>query len=235
MHPHATRARAAGIAIVTSALASIAAVALDSSASGKDALTVMQSMIALQQSHQLVHAVAMACLGGLMFGFTVLSQELGFKRAPVLLGLIVYAMGTMLMLIATVLDGFIGTDLALMFVGKSPDAVQAGYWMIQAASGVVLIDIARVAWVCQSVAAVCWAIALLGERGHRRAVGMLGLVVGPLPALALVIAGARMTDMVVVGILLMQALWQIGAATVLLRRPQTQPAPARNRAQTLAA
>ena len=64
MTPHVpTPARAAGIAIIASAIASIAAVALDSMASGKDALTIMQSMIALQQSHQLVHAVAMACLG----------------------------------------------------------------------------------------------------------------------------------------------------------------------------
>lgn len=224
MTPHLapTPARAAGIAIIASALASIAAVALDSSAGGKNALTIMQSMIALQQSHQLVHAVAMACLGGLMFGFTVLAQELGLRRAPVLLGLIAYAMGTMLMLIATVLDGFIGTDLAQMFVGKSPDAVKVAYWMIQAASNVVLIDIARVAWVCQSVAAVCWAGALIGERGHRRIVGMLGLVVGPLPTLALVLAGANMTDMVVVGILLMQAIWQVAAATVLLRCPPSR-------------
>ena len=215
-----TPSRAAGIAIIASAIASIAAVALDSMASGKDALTIMRSMIALQQSHQLVHIVAMACLGGLMFGYTVLSQQLGLKRAPVLLGLIAYAMGTMLMLIATVIDGFIGTDLAVMFVGKSPEAVKAGYWMIQAASNVVLIDIARVSWVFQSVAAVCWAVALLGERGYLRAVGVLGLVVGALPAIAVCLAGSNMTEMVVVGILLLQAVWNIAAASVLLRRPR---------------
>ncbi|MES2016317.1 MAG: hypothetical protein V4484_07455 [Pseudomonadota bacterium] len=222
MHPHHATARHAGIAIIVSAIASIAAVASDSMASGKDALSIMQSMIALQQSHQLVHIVAMACLGGLMFGYTVLAQQLGLRRTPVLLGLIAYGMGTLLMLIATVVDGFIGTDLAVMFAGKSPEAVKAGYWMIQAASNVVLIDIARVSWVLQSVAAVCWAIALQGERGYQRAVGVLGLVVGALPALAIVMVGANMTEMVVVGILLLQALWNIAAATVLLRSPSSR-------------
>jgi hypothetical protein len=215
--PASPLARHAGIAIIASALASIAAVALDSMATGKDALSIMQSMIALQQSHQIVHVVAMACLGGLMFGYTVLAQQLGLKRTPVLLGLIAYAMGSMLMLIATVIDGFIGTDLAVLFAGKSPEAIKAGYWMIQAASNVVLVDIARVSWVFQSVAAVSWAIALLGERGQRRATGMLGLVVGALPAVAIAIVGANLSEMVVVGILLLQAIWNIAAATVLLR------------------
>lgn len=216
MNPHQPTARHAGIVIIVSAIASIAAVALDSMASGKDALSIMQSMIALQQSHQLVHVVAMACLGGLMFGYTVLSQQLGLKRTPVLLGLIAYGLGTMLMLIATVIDGFVGTDLAVTFAGKAPEAVKAGYWMIQA-SQVVLVDIARVSWVLQSVAAVSWAVAMLGERGYQRAVGTLGLVVGALPALAIFKFGANMTDMVVLGILLLQAVWNIAAATVLLR------------------
>src|SRR4051812_11074367 len=93
-------ARLAGFVIVISAIASILAVALDSMASGADALAILQSMVKLQQSHQNVHIVAMACLGGLMFGFSVLSQRLGLQRAPVMAGLIAYGFGSMLMLVA---------------------------------------------------------------------------------------------------------------------------------------
>ena len=217
MQTHPLPTRSAGIAILLSAIASILAVALDSMAGGKDALSIMQDMIRLQQSHQAVHAVAMACLAGLMFGYTTFSQALGLQRAPVLIGLITYAMGSMLMLVATVIDGFIGTDIALMFARKSPEAVQAGYWMIQALSGAALIDIAKVAWVLQSVAVVAWAFALLAQRGQGRAVGALGLVVGALPGVTVLVVGSRMTDMVVVGILLLQAVWNIAAATLLLR------------------
>jgi hypothetical protein len=163
-----TAARGAGVAIALSALASIAAVALDSSARGSDPLAILQSMVALRDAHQLVHIVAMACIGGLMLGFTVLAQRLGLRRLPVLAGLIAYCAGSMLMLVATIIDGFISTDAAALFATKSPEAVRVGYWMIQAMAGVALTDIARVAWVCQSVAAVAWSLAMLRDAGGRR-------------------------------------------------------------------
>lgn len=209
--------RGAAAAILVSAFASIAAVAMDSMAGGKDALAVMQDMIRLQQSHQAVHVVAMACLAGLMFGYTTFSQLLGLHRAPVQLGLVAYAMGSMLMLVATVIDGFIGTDIALMFAKKPPEAIQAGYWMIQALTGAGLVDIAKVAWVFQSVAVVSWSCALMADRGPARVAGVVGLLVGALPGVTVFVAGSQMTDMVVVGILLLQAAWNVTAAVVLLR------------------
>jgi hypothetical protein len=158
----------------------------------------------------------MACIGGLMFGFTVLSQRLGLRRAPVLVGLIAYSAGSMLMLAATIIDGFIGTDTAALFVNKSPEAVRVGYWLVQVIAGVALTDIARFAWVCQSLAAVAWSLALLRETGLARKLGVTGLITGALPGVAVVAAGANMTEGVVVGVLLLQGVWNLGAAAYLL-------------------
>jgi hypothetical protein len=234
-HETDTTARSAGLVIVLSAIASIVAVALDSGAQGSDPLSILQSMVKIRDAHQLVHIVAMACVGGLMFGFTVLSQRLGLRRGSVLAGLIAYAAGSMLMLVATIIDGFISTDTAALFAAKSPEAVRVGYWMIQAMAGVALTDIARVAWVCQSVAAVAWACAMLRESGFTRKLGMVGLVSGALPAIAVVAAGQRMTETVVVGILLVQAIWNLTAATYLLRgtklAPTTDPVSGRHSAE----
>lgn len=207
---------AAGLVILFSAIASIAAVALDRMASGSDPLSILQSMVRIGPWHAGVHVVAMACIGGFMFGYSVLSQRLGLSRAPVLTGLIAYGFGSMLMLIATTIDGFIGTDTAALFVGKSTEAVRVGYWMLQTIEGVALTDIARVAWVCQSVAALAWAWALLGEGGLARKLGMAGLVSGALPAVAVFTVGAHMTESVVVGILLAQAAWNLTAAVFLM-------------------
>jgi hypothetical protein len=226
-----TLARSAALIIVMSALASIAAVALDTAAQGRDPLSILQSMVKLRESHQRVHVVAMACIGGLTFGFTVLSQRLGLRRAPVLAGLIAYSAGSMLMFMATIIDGFISTDTAALFVTKSPEAVRTGYWLIQALAGVALTDIARVAWVCQSLAAVAWSLALLRDAGLARKVGMAGALTGALPGVAIVVAGANMTQGLVVGILLLQGFWNLGAAACLwvgaksgrMAAPQTRP------------
>lgn len=207
----------AGVVIALSAVVSIAAVALDTQAQGSDPLSILQDMTRLRDAHQLIHMVAMACIGGFMYGYSVLSQRLGLRRPPVLAALVAYACGSMLMFIATVIDGFVSTGTAALFASKSPEAVRVGYWMVQVMAGVALPDIARVAWVCQSVAAVAWSIAMLGEAGMSRKLGMAGLVCGALPALALVAAGSRMTDTVVIGILLVQAVWNFTAAIYLLR------------------
>ena len=210
--------RGAGCAIAVSAIASIVFVAIDQTASGKDALSIMQSMVKIQTSHQLVHVVMMACLSGFLYGYSVLSQRLGLQRAPVLIGLVSYALGTVLMLLATVIDGFVSTDAAVMFLRSgSPAAIEQGFQIVNVLSGVLLPDLARVAWVLQSVAAVAWACALLRERGMPRAIGVIGLLAGGLPAAIVFVVGSHMTDAVVVGILLAQAVWNLAAATLLIR------------------
>lgn len=208
--------RTAGIAIAASAVASIVFVALDEGGSGKDALSIMQSMVKTQPMHQLVHVVAMVCVGGFLYGYSVLSQRLGLHRPPVLIGLVSYALGTVLMLLGTVIDGFVSTDAAAMFLGGSPAAVEQGFRIVNTLSGVLLPDLARVAWVFQSVAAIAWSCALLRERGTQRAMGVIGLLAGALPAGIVFVVGTRMTDTVVVTILLAQAIWNLAAAAALI-------------------
>jgi hypothetical protein len=215
-HSKAESTSAAGLAILLAAIASISAVAFDRMAAGTDPLSILQSMVQIRAWHQGVHVVAMACIGAFMYGYAVLSRRLGLHRGPVLAALIAYAAGSMLMLVATIIDGFISTDIAALFVTKSPDAVRVGYWLVQAIAGVALTDIARVAWVCQSLAALGWAWAMLGEPGLARKLGMVGLVSGALPALAVVMAGTQMTETVVVGILVVQAVWNLAAGVYLL-------------------
>lgn len=217
---------AAGLVILLSAIASIAAVALDRMAGGHDPLSFLQSMVSIAPWHAGVHVVAQACIGGFMFGFTVLARRLGLARAPVLAGLVAYGAGSMLMLVATIVDGFISTDIAALFVGKSPEAVRFGYWLVAAIEGVALTDIARVAWVCQSIAALAWAWAMLAEGGLARKLGVAGLLSGALPAIAVFAAGAHMTERVVVGILLAQAAWNLVAAVFLFSGTKAAPLPA---------
>ncbi|WP_199100206.1 hypothetical protein [Dyella sp. ASV21] len=222
-HPHAETLsangdiRLAGLAILASAIVSTATVALDRGASGSTTQEILQSMVRIQSWHQNVHVVAMACLCGLMYGFTVLSQRLDLRRAPVLIGLITYALGSALMLVATILDGFISTGIAADFVNGTPEAMQAARWMIHVVESIALTDIARVAWVLQSVAAIAWSVALLRDPGARRVVGYIGLVAGGLPAAMVIAAGARMDLSIVVGTLLLQAVWNLAAGVLMLR------------------
>lgn len=209
--------RLAGLAIVASAIVSTGTVALDRGASGKSTQEILQSMVQIQAWHQNVHVVAMVCICGLMYGYTVLSQRLDLRRAPVLIGLMTYALGSVLMLGATILDGFISTGIAADFVNGTPEAAQAARWMIHVVEAIALTDIARVAWVLQSAAAIAWSVALLRDAGLRRVVGCIGLIAGALPAAMVIVAGAQMDLGVVIGTLLLQAVWNLAAGVFLLR------------------
>lgn len=226
-HPHApaipalSDGRLAGLAILLSAIVSTGTVALDRGASGKTTQEILQGMVKIQAWHQDVHVVAMACICGLMYGYTVLSQRLDLRRAPVLIGLMTYAFGSLLMLAATILDGFISTGIAADFVNGTPEAMQAARWMIHVVESIALTDIARVAWVLQSVAAIAWSAALLRDAGMRRVVGCIGLVAGGLPAAMVIAAGAQMDLSVVIGTLLLQAVWNLAAGVLLLRERST--------------
>lgn len=209
--------RLAGLAVLASAIVSTATVALDRGPAGKTTPEILQSMVQIQSWHQNVHVVAMVCICGLMCGYAVLSQWLGLRRLPVLIGLITYALGSVLMLLATILDGFISTGIAADFVNGGPEAMQAARWMIHVVESIALTDIARVAWVLQSVAAIAWSLALLRDAGMRRAVACIGLVAGGLPAAMVIVAGAKMDLRVVVGTLLLQAVWNLAAGALMLR------------------
>lgn len=221
--PHATAVpalsdgRRAGLAILASAIVSTATVALDRGPSGKTTQELLQSMVQVQAWHQNVHVVAMICICGLMYGYTVLSQRLDLRRAPVLIGLMTYALGGVLMLAATILDGFISTGIAADFVNGTPEAMQAARWMIHVVESIALTDIARVAWVLQSVAAIAWSVALLRDAGLHRVIGCIGLVAGALPAAMVIYAGAQMDLSVVIGTLLLQAVWNLAAGVLMLR------------------
>jgi len=213
----------AGIIVFASAIVSIIAVAMDSGASGHDPASILQSLVSIRGPHAAVHVVAMACVGGLSYGFVRFSQLLGLNRTSVMLGLVAYLGGSILMLLATLIDGFVTTDAAAMFVNQPPEVMTTGLWIIRTFSRVVLTDAAKVAWVCQSVAVLFWAAALLQERGMRKVAGAIGLFSGAAPAIAVMVVGSNMDAGVVVGILLLQAVWNITAGVTLLRSKPEAP------------
>ncbi len=112
--------RIAGGVLIGCALASLTALSLDQAATASETRELLQQIAALGPTRGAVHAVQMTCLTGYAFSFTVLSMKLGIKRPPVLAGLIAFLFGTVMMLIATVNDGFLTSAVAARFAA-APD------------------------------------------------------------------------------------------------------------------
>lgn len=209
--------RAAGLAIAAATILSTIFVALDQGASGNSPQAILHSMIAMRGMKQLVHGVAIASVLAYAFGYASLAQRLDLRRPLVLAGLSTYLIGCVAMIAATVLDGFVSGDVAAQFAGASPEGVKQGYNLI-VFLGVALTDMARVGWVMQALAAIAWSVTMLGGQGWQRGAGGVGLVSGLLVTAAVFVSGANMDMTAILSILLAQAVWNLAAASWLVRR-----------------
>ena len=167
--------------------------------------------------HRVVHAVELACVLCLAFGFASLAARIGPRRPAVLWACIAYVAGCLVMVGAAITDGFITGDVARYYL-QAGHSVDTGREMIHLCY-VLVQDLAAASWFFQSAGVLAMAVALLRERGLRRAVSLVGLATGAVPPIAIVATWPTMDTGVVLGILSAQLVWNVAAAVLLMRRP----------------
>ena len=209
--------RVAGLLMLASAIVSIVFVALDPEVTATTSRAILEAMVTNGTTHRIVHAVELACVLGLAFGFASLAARIGTQRSAVRAGLIAYLVGCLAMVIAAVTDGFITGDVAAYYL-QAGHSVDTGREMIHLCYTVVQ-DFAAASWSFQSVGVLTMAFALLRERGPQRIVGILGLATGAVPPIAILATWPAMDGGVVIGILSAQLVWNVAASVLLMRRP----------------
>jgi len=209
--------RTAGVLMLASAIVSIVFVALDPEVTASTSRAILEGIVADGLLHRVVHAVELACVLGLAFGFASLAASTGTQRPAVRGALIAYLVGCVAMVIAAVTDGFITGDVASYYL-RAGHSADTGREMIHLCY-VVVQDFAAVSWFLQSVGVLAMAFALMRERGLQRVVGALGLATGAVPPIAIVATWPTMDGGVVIGILSVQLVWNVAAAVLLMRRP----------------
>ncbi len=216
-----TDTRAAGFLLLLAAVVSVVFVALDPVVTGDSSRTILQAVVANSAMHRVVHAVELACVACLAFGFISLAARIGLRRPAVLGACVAYCVGCLAMVGAAVTDGFITGDVASYYLLPGHDA-DTGREMVHLCY-VVIQDFAMASWFFQAVGVLAMAGALLRGRGLQRVAGCLGLATGALAPIAILVAYPAMDTSVVVGILLTQMAWNVMAAILLLR--PWKPAP----------
>jgi len=208
--------RAAGVLMLAAAVVSTVFVALDPVVTAATPRAILEGIVANGPMHRTVHAVELACVLSLAFGFTSLAARTGLRRPAVLGACIAYGVGCLAMVGAAITDGFITGDVAAYYL-QAGRSVDTGREMIHLCY-VVVQDLAATSWFFQAAGVLAMALALLRERGLQRIVGAFGLATGALPPIAIVATWPTMDTAVVVGILSAQMVWNAAAATLLLRR-----------------
>lgn len=204
-----------GLALAAGSIVGVAIMTVHPSHIDMDATADELRRLALHT--RAVHGGALAASALTLFGLADVSRRMGLARAPVLAGLVFYALGAMAVISAAVMSGFVAGD-----------AIEAAAGMTGAARELPAQQLHYTHWLNQGYAAVfvaascagilCWSAALW-SMGRLRGLAVVGVLAG-LGGVAALFAGPAVIS--VHGFLLLvlsQAIWTLTLGVTLLRKP----------------
>ncbi len=207
--------RPAAVALAASTVLSIAIVAVHPTIQGGPPGQILHDLAAAQALDQHVHGALIMLMMSYLFGFAGLAGRLDLRRPAVLAGLIAYAIGTVAMIGAALIDGFIAPAFAARFLKASPD--EAAVALDVLLFGEIAIQyLSKLGFIGLSAGMLGCSLPLLRGRGLARATGLIGLVSGVLPAGLLIVARIDLEPTSLIMILAAEAVWNLAAAALLL-------------------
>ena len=206
--------RIAGTTIALCAGLGIVAIAFHPTVSTPEAAERMADVARLGLIDRVVHGALIVWLGGLIFGFSAFCMRRGFDRATILAGFVAFAIGCAASIGATLLDGFLAPAIGTRYAGTPQDSVRIANTVLEISALAIQI-LTKVGVVALSAGILFWCADLVSSPRSRQ-VGVIGIASAILPV-ALVASGVALTAHTVGIIVVVQAVWFIAVATMLIR------------------
>jgi hypothetical protein len=166
----------------------------------------------------LVHGGFCITTGVLLVCVVLLSRGLGLARPPVLAGLLAFCIGSAALMASMILDGLVTPAIAVRLAGtQSADDLLAAKTLL-ILLGTLIHFLMPIGVLLQSAAVLGWSLVIVRSHGLQRAVGVFGLITAPVLTAALTAASATMASHVLLGGIVLQAIWYGLLATLLFRR-----------------
>ncbi len=210
--------RSAGLAIAAGALLTLVAIGHHPHLGSHQTGNAMGSIAALATMDRLVHGAVIALALALAYGFAIFALRRGLQRPSVVIGVVAFTFGTGAIIGAGLIDGFVISDLAERYADAAPAALDRVYPLMglcmSAIDACTMFGLLAIA-----VAALAWAIALVGSRDRAtRATGIVGSGSALLTTVLLASTHGQLQPRNLLLILLAQTLWSGCAAFLLLTR-----------------
>jgi hypothetical protein len=214
--PGNSTARKTGLVLVAATVLEIAAMAHHPSVAAHDVGHAIEEIARLSDLSGWVHGVLIALMLGIFYGLVEFSRRRGIVLPWVRAGLIAYAVGVLAMIGAAMMSGFAIGQVASFAAHLADPDLHASAQLLNFC--VVLNQMcANLGAIMMSLGIVFWSIDLL--RGPRLAwlVGIFGLLIGLVPAAALVLGVLHLDVHGMTGVVLLQSVWNIGIGVLLAR------------------
>lgn len=214
-----------GILLALVTLAATILVAHHPVAHMHDPASALSNLAAIGSRSSLVHGALIAltllwCVG--MSGF---AWRLGIEHPAVMAGWLAYVCGSVFLILAGLVDGFVVPDIAAKF-SLDPTAHPAALDLI-AVCWELLQASTRLGLVLIAFGSVMWGHALMHHRGIARLIALLAMATGGMSAVYLMTKTGAIDVPTLFWYLVAQVIWNLTVAVWMIRgpkRPVTSPA-----------
>jgi len=218
------RYRLAG-AFVLCSLATLTLLANHPMAGGHGLADLIRAEARNQFADGLVHGGFIVTLSVLIVCFVFLSRLLGMARVAVVAGLVAFCVGCGALMASMVLDGFVIPAIAVRFTGMDSSDGLAQTQTLFILCGTLIRFLMPMGLLFQAAAMLSWSSAIVGSRGWRLAAGVFGLAAGVLLIGAISALLPRLREHILLGGIVVLAVWYFALAGVLCARNAWPPLP----------
>jgi len=194
--------RIPGIALTGSAVVALFAMAHHPTAGGADFTTFARNAERVAALNQTVHGTMIVLVAVLTWVLIALAMRRGFDRSLVMVGLVAWAIGAAGMIVAPAFNGFVVIDIGRRALASPETTDMLRVALQPLASAVRVVEV--IGAIGMSTAVFLWSADLTRTSGVARWTGVLGLLVGAAPIIALATGAVRLN---VVGMTLVLAAW----------------------------
>jgi hypothetical protein len=206
----------AGVILLVATFLEILAMAHHPSAGTPDTAQAVQEIARLAKLSALVHGVLMGLMLLVAYSFSEFALRRGLKGSLIRAGTIAYGAGTIVMLGAALVSGFVFSDLASLTPHVTAVDLQINEQLFILCR-VLNRTCANFGVVAMSAGIGFWSVDLLRESGPHRMVGALGCIVGVFPVFALVCGLIHLDVHGMSAVVLLQGSWNVAIAVLLMR------------------
>jgi hypothetical protein len=215
--PHSLATRITGSLLVAASLLSVVAMAHHPTVTTPDLTQAIQQLKDKAELSAWVHGILIALMLVSFYAFTEFSLQRGLQHPLVRAGLIAYGTGVVAMIGAASISGFVTAQVPML-------AAQTGdtelHLMAMLINLCVLLNrtMANLGAVAMSVGIFAWSLNLLRDAGYARIVGVVGILIGLSPAVALISGGLHLDVHGMMLVVVLQAVWSAGVGALLMLR-----------------
>jgi hypothetical protein len=208
-------ARGLAAALSGCALVTLVLLANHPAGGGHTLVEVLAAEARQQRADAIVHAGFVVTLACLIACLVSVARILGAARPLVMAGLVSFCVGSGMLMLSMILDGLAVPVIAARFVAITDPAALLPARTALMLCGVLIGILMPFGLLFQAATMLTWSIAIAARRGLRLGTAVYGILAAALLVSGLQFAPAAMTGYVVLGAIVLLALWY-GALALLI-------------------